>query len=55
MIWIDIDEFQKGVCEECGTFTYRRLTIAEYQFYICDKCTEILSKTLKLENQIFTQ
>jgi|GEM_PF-5505996 len=52
MIFVDIDECQKGICE-CGTFTYRRVIVGENSFYLCNKCTETLITTLKLEEQIF--
>jgi len=52
MIRVDINECQTGQCEECGTYTYRILTVAEYQFYFCNKCTETLFSTLKFDEYI---
>jgi len=52
MIRVDINEFQIGQCEECGTYTYRVISIAEYSFYMCDKCSDTLLSSLNIEKQI---
>lgn len=55
MIYTNIDSFQTGQCEECGCRTYRVIYIANYAFYLCNKCTEALFNTLKCDEEIFNR
>ena len=55
MIYVNIDSFQTGQCEECGCRNYRVVYVADYSFYLCNKCTDTLISSLKLADQIFNK
>jgi len=55
MIYVDIDSFQTGQCEECGCRTYRVVYVASYSFYLCNACAKKLYNALICDSELLSQ